>query len=438
MEPLLASLKRVRRRLLLVRALETGLAGTIGAAAFALLVTLLRIFFPQYVPVASAYPALPLGLALCGFACGFAVRLAIGVSVREAALAADHAAGLRERLATALEVLPSVASGPGDGRRGLLDDRLLEQARAVAAPLDPSRLALGRVLGRYGKAALAALFVLVAASFVPSVGGPALVPQTAQRAADTLERAAARPSVAPAVREKIEEAVRRLRDAAPRQGIADKATAAVLETAAQVETARRRVVEALLQGDNRELREMVRSALKGDAPGAATAARDLADRLGVPPNASGMPAAERERVADSLSGAAAAAAKDLGDLAKDLAAAAEAIRKGDPAAAETLARLADEMAKNLGEKPGGGVTAVVQAVGEARRTLSLAESSPAELARPGTVALPTHAGATPATGEEATPLPSTAQGAGVPASPSAVSAEVHPEDRDVVRRYFGG
>ena len=465
MEPLIASLRRVRRRLLLVRALETGLAGAIGAATFAAVVTLIRIFLPQYVPVASAHPALPLGLVACGFAIGFLVRLVRGVSLHEAAVAADRAAGLKERLATALEVLESGdqalspggmptpplrghAAGQGSNmpsqrhaghathRPGLLDDRLLDQARAAAAPLDPARLVLGRTLGRLAKAAMVAVFVLVAGAFVPSVGGPPVAPQAAERAAATLDRLAQQGSVAPVVREKIEEAVAKLRRAAPRQGTADKATAAVYETVTRVESVRREAIKTLLQVDNREFQKMVREAAKGDAEAAAGAAKDLADKLSTPAASSGMPLADRERLADGLTGAAAAVApKDLADLAKELAAAAEAVRRGESGAGEKVRRLADEMTKKLGEKPGGGVAAVVQAVGEARRTLGLAESAPAELTPPG--ALPAGAGSEPPPAAAGTnPVPSGE--ATAPPSPAVIPAEVRPEDRDVVRRYFGG
>jgi hypothetical protein len=433
-EPLIASLRRVRRRLLLVRALETALAGAIGAATFAAVVTLIRIFFPQYVPVASAHPSLPLGLVACGFVIGFLVRLVRGVSLHEAAVAADRAAGLKERLATALEVLECPARGTAEGQPGLLDDRLLDQARAAAAPLDPVRLVLGRTLGRLAKAAMVAVFVLVAGAFVPSVGGPPVAPQAAERAAATLDRLAQQGSIAPVVREKIEEAVAKLRQAGPRQGTADKATAAVYETVARVESVRREAIKTLLQVDNREFQKMVREAAKRDAGAAAAAAKDLADKLSTPAASSGMPLADRERLADGLTGAAAAVdPKDLADLAKELAAAAEAVRRGESGAAEKIKRLADEMAKKLGEKPGGGVAAVVQAVGEARRTLGLAESAPAELTPPGP--LPTGAGSEPlpaAAGTASAPI----IGPGTP-SPAAIPAEVRPEDRDVVRRYFG-
>jgi len=447
MEPLIDSLRRVRRRLLLVRALETGLAGAVGASTFAAVVTLIRIFLPQHVPVTSAHPMLPLGLVACGFVVGFVVRLVRGVSLREAAMAADRAAGLKERLATALEVLESRdqalspggmptpplrghASGQGSNmpgerhaghathRPGLLDDRLLDQARAAATPLDPARLPLGQALGWLAKTAMVAVFVLVVGAFVPSVGGPPVSPQSAERAAATLDRLAQQGSVAPAIREKIEEAVARLRQAGPRQGTADKATASLYEAVARVEAARRDALATLSQVDNREFQKMVRDAAKGDAASAADAAKDMADKLGPPSGAGGMPLSDRERLADGLTGAAAALdPKDLADLAKDLAAAAEAIRRGESGAGEALRRLADRMTRNLGEKPGEGVAAVVQAVGEARRTMGLAESPPA-------VSIP--AAAAPATGQAPT----------APA-PAAIPAEVRLEDRDVVRRYFG-
>ena len=438
MEPLIDNLKRVRRRLLLVRALETGLAGAIGASAFAAVVTLIRILLPQYVPVASAHPAIPLGLVACGFAIGFAVRLVRGVSLREAAIAADRAAGLKERLATALEVIESAAPGAAEARRGLLDDRLLEQARAAAAPLDPSRLVLGRTLGRLAKAAMVAVFVLVAGAFVPSVGGPPLAPQAAERAALALDRLAGQGSVAPVVREKIEEAVAKLRQAGPRQGAADKATEAVYEAVARVESARREALKALVQVNNREFQKMIRDAAKGDAEAAADAAKDLADKLDASAASGGMPLADRERLADGLTGAAAAVdPKDLAELAKDLAAAAEAVRRGESGAGEKLKQLADRIMKQLGEKPGGGVAAVVQAVGEARRTLGLAESPPAELTQPGT--LPGRLGPEPAPAASGTAsAPMTAGQEAGPSSPAAIPAEVRPEDRDVVRRYFGG
>jgi TolA-binding protein len=434
---LVTSFRRVRRRLLVVRALETGLAGFLGASIFAALLTLIRILLPERVPVASAHPWLPLALAACGFAIGFVVRLALGVSLREAAIAADRAAGLKERLATALEVMASAAPPGGEHRPGLLDDRLLEQARAAAAPLEPSRLAFGRSLGRLAKAALVAVFVLVGWAFIPSVGGPPLAPQAAARAAETLERVANQSAVAPALREKIEEVVERIRQSGARQGTADRATQELYQEAGRIETARKGALNALRQVDSREFQKMVGQAFQGDAEGARAAAKELSDKLAAPPTAGGMPLADRERLADGLTGAAATAdPKDLGDLAKELAAAAEAIRKGDPGAAERLRRLAEKLTRHFGEKP-GGVAALVQGVGEARRAMGLAESPPAELAESGLG--PLAGGTEPAPGQVGTVSPTVTPGvAPTPVTPTAVPPEVRPEDRDVVRRYFGG
>ena len=435
----MTSIRRVRRRVLAVRALETALAGFIGASIFAAVLTAIRIFLPEHAPVASAHPALPLALAGCGFAIGLVVRVAMGVSLREAAIAADRAAGLKERLATALEVMASAAPPGGEHRPGLLDERLLEQARTAAAPLEPSRLAFGRSLGRLAKAALVAVFVLVAAAFVPPVGGPPLAPQAAARAAETLERVAKEDAVAPALREKIEEVVARVRQSGARQGTADKATQELYQLAGRIDTARKEALKALQQVDSREFQKIVGRAFKGDAEGARAAAKDLSDKLALPPAAGGMPLADRERLADGLTGAAATAdPKDLGDLAKELAAAAEAIRKGEPGAGSRLSRLAEELVRRFGEKP-GGVAAVVQGVGEARRAMGLAESPPPELTQPGVGPLAGGTGTEPAPGQVGAISTTVLPGVGPPpAAPAAVPPEVRPEDRDVVRRYFGG
>ncbi|HUU08955.1 MAG TPA: hypothetical protein VM431_00265 [Phycisphaerae bacterium] len=425
MEPLFVGLRRVRRRLLTVRATEAGLAGAVGGAALAAVVTVLRILRPQAMPLTAQEPLLPLVLIPAGFVAAALVRLAAGATLRDAALAADRAAGLKERLATALEVL--------DGQRpGLLDDRLLAQAREAAGRLDPRTLRLATTLGRRARIILVAVLVLAAAAFVPSVGGPPLVPDDAQRAAETLSRAADDGSVAPTVRRTIEQAVARLREGGARQGDARDATAAVYQALAEADGARREALRAVAGIDQAEVQKMVRAAARGDASGASGAAADLAGRLGAEPGAGGMSLAARERLADSLDGAARVAAP--ADLASALAAAAGSVRQAGPDAGATLGHLAAALAEAFGEKGAGGVAAVVAAVGQARRTLGLAESVPPSLAE---VA---GAGAGPdaaAVGPVATPGEASA---GVTASGPAVSvpADVRPEDRDVVRRYFGG
>jgi hypothetical protein len=237
-KPLINSLRRIRRRLLLVRAMEAGLLGAIAAAPVAAAVTALRILRPESVPLAAGYPALPLALVACGFALGFLVRLVMGVSLRQAAVAADHAAGLKERLATALEVL-------GREPPGALDERLAGQAAQAAAALDPSRLSLARTAGRSLKVLLAAVLVLAAAALVPPAGGPPVARQAAERAADALGRwAAEKPeAVSPEVRGQIARTIQALTEAGLRRSTADETTREAVATAVRVVRSRRTTLE---------------------------------------------------------------------------------------------------------------------------------------------------------------------------------------------------
>ena len=431
--PLIPSLRPLRRRLLAVRTLEAGLAGAVGGGELAAVVTVLRILVPQAMPAAAEHPFLPLVMIPFGFAVAALVRLISGVTYRDAALAADRAAGLRECLATALEVQER-------SPQGLLDETLTDEAVAAARSLDPRRLALAVTLARRSRILLVGAVVLVAACFIPSLGGPPLQPQAAGRAAEALERLAARPDVAPAVREKIVAAVESLRRPSAQQADANAATADVVREVARLEQARRDVARRLADVPTEAFQKMLSAARQGDTGGAAAAAEDLAGKLTSPPGAGGVPPADRERLAAGLTDAAATAKKDapLGDLGAKLADAAESIRRGSPDVRPPLSALSAAMTAALSEKSSaGGVAAVVDAVGQARRTLGLPDATPAELVRPVTVA----GGATPpegksplTPGEQAGP---TVTGAGALPAES-IPANVRPEDREVVRRYFGG
>jgi len=438
MDRLLHALGRVRRRLLAVRALEAGLAGAIGGSALAAVATLLRVLQPQAMPVAAAWPHAPLVLVAFGFAAAFVVRLAAGVSPGEAARAADRAAGLKERLATALEVRDRAAAG---ARPGGLDDRLLTQARAAAEALDPARLALARTAGRRTRILLVAVLVLVAGGFVPSAGGPPVGPEAAGRAAETLKRVADRAALAPAVRQAVEKAVALLQQPGARRQAADQATARVVQAAADARQARRGVSDALAASGDADVREMVRAAGQGSAGGAAAAAEKAARRLGSPPGAGGAPLAERERVADSLDAAfARAAAGGLEDLAGRLRTAADAVRPEAPRPDEVervMTGLAAALTAALGgtEAASGGVAAIVEAVAEARRALGLPASAAGHTPDGLGAAAGRPAGGAPTVGVG----PAEPGAAGGGAEPDgALPREVRPEDRDVVRRYFGG
>jgi hypothetical protein len=440
---LINALRRIRRRLLLVRAAESGLLGAIAAAPVAAAVTIVRILRPESVPLAAAQPALPLALLACGFVLGFLVRLAMGVSLRHAAIVADHAAGLKERLATALEVL-------GRESQGVLDERLLDQAGQAASSLDPSRLQLARTAGRSAKALLVAVLVLVAAALVPPMGGPPVPPQTAERAAETLRRwAAEKPdAINPEIRDQIRRTVQALTEPGLRQSGADETTRAVAATVARIEQSRKATLDELQKAGSPEVEAMARAAAGGDTSGAAAAAEKAASRLTPVPGSPPAPEADRRRVADGLSGAAVVARREqFSKLAEQLDAAAEAIRRADAEAVRrALHDLAIRMTQDLGERPGAGVQDLIAAVGEARRAMGLEElpAGDTDLGGMPRPPLPGHANGEghahansgvgmPPAGEGAAPV---AEGQGT-AAPT-VGAEVKPEDRDVVRRYFGG
>jgi len=424
MNALLANLKPVRRRLIAVRAVEAGLAGALAGAVAGAVLTLVRIVVPQVLPLWAAHPLLPLVLVPFGFVDLFVIRLLEGATLRDAAVAADRAGRLKERLATALEVLKGE-------RPGLLDGRLLDQAEAAAARLEPRRLPLAVSLDRRGKAVLVAILVLSAAAFVPPLAGPPLKPRAAERAALALEKVADEGTVAPTIRRAVEEMIAGLRDPRARRGDAQQATTAVYQAVAEADRARRKTLRAVSAIDDADVRRMARAASQGDASGAGDAAADLADRLAADAASGGVPPEARERLADRLSGAAAMAGQGgLADLERDLAAAADAVRKGDPTAGETLNRLAATLTDAFGKKTSGGMAAVVAAVGQARRTLGLAESVPPAVAEAvaGAAVEPT----------DVPPAVAVPSGAGVGTAGAPIPDNVRPEDREVVRRYFGG
>jgi len=454
-DPLEKTLRRVRRRVLVVRAAEAGLAGALVGAAVGLGMTVLRIVAPRVLPADWTHPAWPLACLPAGFALAFLVRLAAGVSLRQAAIAADRAGQLKERLATALEVLsvPSPSGHPGTGtaravaggtpavpgaRPGDLDEALLDQARTEALRLEVSHLVLARSLGRRGRMTLAAAVVLAGLALVPSLAGPPIAAPSASHAAKTLLAAGRNEHLAPDLRRAVEGAVARLLEPGARERDAREATGEI-EHAALEGTHRRNVARAAIERTaDPALRKMAAAAGRGDAAGAATAADELAERLSSPPGAGGMPNVERERLADAIEGAAGAAQEtDLARLAEELRAAANAIRGTDAGTSQALQRLAEAMTDALGAEPAEAAGAVLAAVRQARRTLGLPETP----AGPAGAPVADTSGSAPGA---AGPPPSAAASAGPDEGPSGtgpahpVGPEVRPEDRDAVRRYFGG
>jgi hypothetical protein len=469
MDPLTTTLRRVRRRLLAVRALEAGLAGAVVAAVPALAMTVLRILVPRLLPPLLAHPASALALLPCGFLAAFLVRLAVGVSLHQAARAADRAAGLDDRLATALEVLEREglsAASPGDavsaegsstvisteGRRperrdlavGLsapvgVPSRLLADACRAAERVDPRTLPLAATLGRRGRTALVAAVLLAALAMVPSLAGPPVDRPSAERAAGALAPLAEEESLAPAVRQAVRRAVEELRRAGARHRDAEQGTEAVYRAAADARRARERVRRTLASAETQDLRAMSGAAVEGDAAGAESAAADLGARLTAGGSGSRMRPEDRERLGDTLDAAVPQAKEGgLADLERALADAADAVRSDgapdEPAA--SLGRLAKTMVRVLGPAGEAAVADAVDTVDRARRAMGLAAASETAVAtgqgEGAGVSEPAEngSGGPRETAGEVT--------AGDGTSVTTVPDGVRPEDRDVVRRYFGG
>ena len=435
MDPLIAGLKRVRRRLLAVRAVEAGLAGVIVASAPALAVTALRILWPRVLPPVLAHPTAPFVLLPCGFLAGFVVRLAAGVSLHQAARSADRAACLDDRLVTALEVHDH---GRGQGSDSDLGRRLLDDARRAAEALAPRRLPLAETVGRRGRVALVTAVLLAALAMVPSLAGPPVDRPAADRAVRALEPLAEEEALAPAVRQAVRQAVADLRRAGARQQDAARQTEAVYRAAADARRAREKVTRLLASAPSEDVARMARAAAAGHPAGAEAAAGDLADRLAGGDGAGTMGPADRERLGDTLDGAAPHAREGgLEGLARALDAAARAVRSSEgEQAGEPLRRLAGTMVLALGPQGEAAVAAAVETVDRARRAMGLAAPVTAVAAGQGEGAGGTAVGEGPAETPDESPGEGEAGGEGAPAV--TVPDAVRPEDRDVVRRYFGG
>jgi hypothetical protein len=436
MDPLVTVLRRVRRRLLAVRALEAGLAGAIVAAVPALVVTALRILLPRVLPAAPAHPAAALALLPCGFVAGFVVRLFAGASLHQAARAADRAAVLDDRMATALEVVERSKSQAASSG---LDERLLADARRVAEVLDPRGLPLAATAGRRGRAALVAAVVLAALAMVPSLAGPPVDRTSAERAAGALEPLVEEESLVPAVRQAVRRAVDDLRRSGARRQDAENGTEAVYRAAAKARRGRENVTHILTSAPSEEMARMARAAAGGNAEGAEAAAGDLADRLAGASGRAPMEPAERTRLGDTLDAAVPRAREGgLPDLAEALTDAGRAVRseEGRPAAGPALRRLAGTMVRVLGPQGEAAVAEAVDTVDRARRAMGL--SAAPDMAAAG--GAEDGAGGR-AVGEEGPETPGVMPGdgaAGGGTSVTTVPDGVRPEDRDVVRRYFGG
>jgi hypothetical protein len=181
------------------------------------------------------------------------------------------------------------------------------------------------------------------------------------------------------------------------------------------------------------------AAVEGDAAGAESAAADLGARLTAGGSGSRMRPEDRERLGDTLDAAVPQAKEGgLADLERALADAADAVRSDgapdEPAA--SLGRLAKTMVRVLGPAGEAAVADAVDTVDRARRAMGLAAASETAVAtgqgEGAGVSEPAEngSGGPRETAGEVT--------AGDGTSVTTVPDGVRPEDRDVVRRYFGG
>jgi hypothetical protein len=239
-------------------------------------------------------------------------------------------------------------------------------------------------------------------------------------------------ALAPDLRDRVERAVARLRDGTARQGDVDRATAELYRTVVDGGERRAAAARVLAVPADPAFQEVVRAAGRGDGAGAAAAASDLAGRLRGEPGSGGMPPADRERLADDLEGAGAQARKaGLADLGDGLRTAADAARKPDEQTGQVFRSLAATIADALGQGQGGHVPVALSGIRQARIEAGL----PPEPASPA----PTGVGPAPPT------VPAGGPSVGGPTPPLeagggavAIPPDVRPEDRAVVRRYFGG
>jgi len=435
-DPLRATLRRVRRRLRLVRALDGGLRVAVAAAGVAVGLVLVRILFLRPGTLLADQPAFPLLFVPAGFVLGYLVRLLAPVTLHDAARVADCAAGLEDRLATALEVLEAADPAVSPG---LFDERLLAQAREAAARLDVARLPIPHRLAPQGRILLGTTLLVLIGAMIPALAGPPRGPEAASRTGATLEAALRRAApLRPALRSEIERALARLQAAGATRGDAARATETLWRAAADADRRRREAARALGKVDQPQVRAMTRAAAAGDGAGASAAADSLADHLRAEPGAGGMPLSDREHLADALDGAAAEVSRgNPATLAEALRRAAAAVRHAEGTEArETLHALAETATAALGTEAAGGLRVLVAAAQDVRRDLGLPDLDEAALAGPtdSEPAVPLPPAATPAEGEEEGMGDAVSGGAAAPD----VSPEVRPEDQESVRRYFGG
>jgi len=109
---IIRTLHQVRRRLMVVRAVEDGLRWALYAVAAAMLVVAASALAYSWLPSWYVYPYMPLVLIPAAWVAGAAVRLLRPITLRDAAIYLDRQAGLHERVSTAYEFSREAVESP--------------------------------------------------------------------------------------------------------------------------------------------------------------------------------------------------------------------------------------------------------------------------------------------------------------------------------------
>ncbi len=376
---LLKTLRRVRRRLMAMRAAETGLCWAVRAAGLAVVLVGCAALLYSALPgrLAAFYPYGPLAVVPAALVIGALVRLARPIRLRDAAVYLDRQADLEERVATAYELMRA-------GNRGALTPLVLAQADEVCRKFRPGMIRYSRRLGREARYLVVGLVACGAVLFVPPLKTQAFVEEQDYRAhrreaIEELTRAMER--IEPKQLEGDEELQELMREMertaetlrnsalAPERDLAEMAR---LKSEFEKERARREA--------ERELRDKVREARKtaGMAQELGEAGRGqrrkLAEKM-----AEGSLSPEEERAMRRVADAAAKAADAAGDrkLAESAARVLDAVRSGEGSAeslSEDLENVAEASRRAAGRGSGEAqareekIARAIEAIDRAKRT----------------------------------------------------------------------
>ncbi|MBN2584915.1 MAG: hypothetical protein JXL80_17760 [Planctomycetes bacterium] len=154
------TLHQVRRRLAVVRAVESGLRWAIYGAAATLLAVVASCLAYSLLPTWYVYPYMPLALIPAAFLAGVAARMLRPITLRHAAIYLDRRAGLHERVSTAYEFAREGGGGP-------LVAMVRDEALDICRRFRPSTITYGRNVSWQVRYLAVALLACGAILFLP-------------------------------------------------------------------------------------------------------------------------------------------------------------------------------------------------------------------------------------------------------------------------------